>query len=74
MIVGGFPYEHDVELIDISGQNLSCPFLPNYPVESGMVGVFINEKALLCGGYNSIGIGKCFSITSTAVGVSYDCN
>ena len=49
MVVGGNIYKK-AELIDLSGQNLNCPDISDYPVESGSVGTFINGKAMVCGG------------------------
>ena len=54
MVVGGEPVESSggkVELIDLSGQSLSCPSIPDFPIPIyGSVGTFINGKALVCGG------------------------
>ena len=59
MVVGGYPDYFKSELIDLSGQKLSCPLIRNYPVQYGSVGTFINNKTLVCGGnyYTT----ECFS-------------
>ena len=54
MVIGGYPRPSHAksELLDISGQNLSCPDINDFPIDYGSVGVFINNKALVCGGGN----------------------
>lgn len=52
MIVGGSSAENLAELLDFSGQNRVCPEIPNCPLDSGSVGVYIDGKALVCGGFN----------------------
>ena len=54
MIVGGSEMVGKSELIDLSGQNLTCPPISDFPIQYGSVGIFINNKALVCGGYDEI--------------------
>ena len=72
MVVGGFPAYFFVEIVDISGQNLTCPALPNYPIEYGMVGTYINDKALVCGGHDNGAdfYGDCYSYNELSSPVS----
>ena len=50
MVGGFFDNEFDVEIVDLSNQNRTCPKPSNYPVEMGSVGTFINNEILICGG------------------------
>ena len=52
MVVGGYPSEvfGKTEIYDLSGQNLSCPNVTDFPIGYGSVGTFINDKAMICGG------------------------
>ena len=53
MVVGGIPDTAKAELIDLSGQNRKCRDLPDIPLAlRGMVGIYINERAIVCGGYD----------------------
>lgn len=53
MVVGGFEYAAGkVELVDLSGQKLKCPNITDFPISYGSVGTFINDKALVCGGFS----------------------
>ncbi len=52
MVVGGYHSEGESEIIDLSGQNLNCPTIANYPINGGQVGTFINNKPFVCGGYD----------------------
>ena len=55
MVVGGGPSSSSAngksEIYDLSGQNLTCPSIDDYPFDYGSVGTFINNKTLVCGGY-----------------------
>ena len=55
MVVGGFPPSANAksELYDLSGQNLTCPSVADFPYYTGSVGTFINNKAMVCGGYQN---------------------
>ena len=46
MVVGGSPNEAygKAEIYDLSGQNLRCPSITDFPVEYGSVGIFINKR------------------------------
>ncbi len=66
MVVGGEPItaHRKVEIIDISGQKLTCPSIPDFPVDYGSVGVFINNKAMVCGGHQTVSddyVSDCYS-------------
>ena len=67
MVVGGYPYTvgKKSEIYDLSGNNLTCPSVPDFPTaEYGSVGIFINNKALVCGGFAfsvSTFYSECFS-------------
>ena len=61
MVVGGTPTFGDSELIDLSGQNLNCPDITDYPVYSSHVGTFINNKAMVCGGSGPLYSSDCNS-------------
>lgn len=54
MCVGGYgdglDNEYEVEIIDVSGQNMSCPEMANGPVNTYAVGTFINDRAMVCNG------------------------
>ncbi len=57
MVVGGYADDHKpfnkVEIIDLSNQNLTCSPVPDFPyAEYGSVGTYINNRALVCGGFN----------------------
>ena len=67
MVVGGVPdsASSNVELIDMSGQNRDCKVPNDYPLRiKGPVGAFVNDKAIVCGGfplYNSrVAVPDCF--------------
>ena len=56
MVVGGFSYpqnvDYDVELIDLSGQERTCRKPDDYPgAEKGSIGAYVQDRALVCGGY-----------------------
>ena len=65
MVVGGTPNTayYRSEIYDLSGQNLTCPTISNYPIQFGSVGTYINNKALVCGGYTFSGFyfSDCYS-------------
>ena len=53
MVVSGNGVYGESEIYDLSGQNLSCPLVSDYEESNyGSVGTFINNKALVCGGYS----------------------
>ena len=55
MVLGGYTSSSRtslVELIDLSDPGRQCREPANYPLEiNGMVGTYINGKAIVCGGY-----------------------
>ena len=53
MVIGGYPEPAygKVEIYDLSGQNLTCPSINDYTLDYGSFGTFINNKTLVCGGY-----------------------
>lgn len=51
MVVGGYSAPGKVEIIDFSGQNLTCPNINDFNFDYGSVGTYINGKSLVCGGY-----------------------
>ncbi len=70
MVIGGYNSDHTaigkVEIIDLSGKNLSCPTIPDFPIDYASVGTFISNKALVCGGRsdgNSTAYDSCYSYT-----------
>lgn len=46
------------ELIDLSNPSLSCPVIADSPLLHGYVGMFINNKALICGGLDATDMTK----------------
>ena len=51
MVVGGHPNYNQVQMIDLSGQDLNCPQFPNYfGADYGSVGTYIKDKVMVCGG------------------------
>ncbi len=52
MLVGGIPdsAHYRVEMVDLSGQNLRCPPIPQYPNNRLSTGTFIDDEARVCGG------------------------
>ena len=58
MVVGG-----PSQIYDLSGQNLNCPLINDSFAEYGSVGTFINNKAMVCGGYKYQGqyFSDCYS-------------
>lgn len=63
LVVGGTHAAHHVELHDLSGDNLQCPDIADHPVEDDTIGVFINDKAMVCGGneYEDVYVNDCYS-------------
>ena len=72
MVVGGNLAENQVEIVDLSGLNLTCPDIPDHPVRYGSVGIFVNDAALVCGGYDgqTPHVGECYSYDNV---VGMDC-
>jgi hypothetical protein len=60
MMVGGFTAENDVELVDISGNNISCQKPNDFPFALGSIGTFLQNQALVCGGYNPDYSNSCY--------------
>ena len=53
MVIGGFRTTYEVDVVDLSGQNLTCSKPANYPIASGSVAAFVNGSVIVCGGcYN----------------------
>lgn len=52
MVIGGYSAESKSEIIDLSGQNLNCPSVPDFSSQFGSVGTFLNDQAWVCGGYD----------------------
>lgn len=66
MVVGGWPASesYKVEVVDLSGQNQSCSdvSIRDAPIDYGSVGVFIQNKPMICGGYNiEYGTNDCYT-------------
>ena len=64
MVVGGYPSASygKAEIIDLSGQGLTCPTITDFPIDYGSVGTFINNKTLVCGGtQGSAQLPDCYS-------------
>ena len=53
MVIGGFTGQERCQLIDLSGQNLSCPYVHDYPEGYASVAAYVNRKAFVCGGISS---------------------
>ena len=70
MVVGGFPIAYGKsEIYDLSGQNLTCPSISDYPVDYASVGTFIGNKSVVCGGaYTS----DCYSYNIQVVCLHLD--
>ena len=67
MLTGGIGAYNDVELIDLSGQSLTCPEIPDTPhdLDESSVGTFIGDRALVCGGWaGGLGTNACYSYDS----------
>ena len=61
MVVGGYGAGAGVsEIIDLSGQSPNCPAIRSSPLSVGAVGTFINNKTLVCGGYNDGYTRECY--------------
>ena len=61
MVVGGYnSAQRKSEIYDLSGQNLNCPPINDYPVNYGSVGTFIGNKTLVCGGYTTDYTSNCY--------------
>ena len=57
MVIGGYPYTSEVELIDLSGQGQICQQPVNLSIAlDGMIGTYINGKILVCGGHDMEGV------------------
>ena len=64
MVVSGIPSSRDEkpELIDLKSQNLICPSIEDYPYNYyGSSGTFINNKAMVCGGFDGYHTADCYS-------------
>ena len=55
MVIGGWPQPSfgKVELINLNEDNVTCPLIKDCPLSHGSVGTFINDKPLVCGGYEN---------------------
>ena len=73
MVVGGYnpddsPF-NNVEIIDPSGQNTTCPLISDYQgyAEYSFVGTFIKYNAIICGGRHYspfVYVDVCYSLTN----------
>lgn len=65
MAIGGSNVANfDVDLINLDDNpNAVCPDVANYPVAYGSVGTFIQDRVLVCGGYdiNNETTSDCFT-------------
>ena len=64
MVVGGYPTPayYDVELIDMTEQGRTCRKPDNFPGgRDGYIGAYFQERALVCGGYNTGGGSNYYS-------------
>ena len=50
---------HDVEIVDLTGQNKTCRKPANYYNRCASNGIFFNGKAMVCGGEYPV-TNKCF--------------
>ena len=53
MVVGGYPSAAygDVDLVDLTDATPNCPAIPDFATDYGAVGTFINDRAMVCGGF-----------------------
>ncbi len=61
----------NAEIIDLSGQNQSCPSIAPAPNGGDLVSIFINGKALICGGINILEFEFTYECYSYNMAVSY---
>ena len=72
MVVGGSGAYSKVELLDVSGKNLTCPPIADFPVELGSFGTFINNSILVCGGFTRSSMyysEKCYTYNKEVSGL-----
>ena len=50
MAIGGFWSTGTAEIVDLSGQNMTCPNVSHYLYDFGSVGTFLINKPIVCGG------------------------
>ena len=48
MVIGGWRPEYDVEIVDLSGENLTCFKPADYPIGYHSQGAYIGGKVLGC--------------------------
>jgi hypothetical protein len=60
MMVGGNGANYDVELVDLSGNNISCQKPNDFPFAYGSIGTFLQNQALVCGGYYPDHSNSCY--------------
>jgi len=64
LVIGGYKEGaiSNVEVIDLSGDGLTCPKIPDYPLKvDAITAGFYDEKVIVCGGYdNSRTHDECF--------------
>jgi hypothetical protein len=53
MMVGGVGAYNDVELVYLSGNNISCQKPNDFPYTYASIGTFLQNQALVCGGRTS---------------------
>ncbi len=66
MVVGGWPASesYKVEVVDLSGRNQTCSGISirDSPIDYGSVGVFYQNKPMICGGFNiEYGTSDCYT-------------
>lgn len=78
MAVGGYPRDsfYKVEIVDISGNNLTCQAIEDYPVQEGSVGTFIGGRPIVCGGSTMEGVfdytyNECYTFSYARVKYCY---
>ena len=65
--MGGYPSPayYKSEVVDLSGQNRTCPEIADFPLAYASIGSFFNGQVFVCGGHfgvnSSISKDQCFS-------------
>jgi len=66
VVIGGYTNERqisNVEIVDLSGKGLTCPQIPDYPLEIDLfTAVFYDGKIIACGGYDGDVLDDCFTL------------
>ena len=52
MVVAGHPTDAKAEIVDLSGDDATCPDVADYPYAYGTLGTYIGDRAMVCGGWD----------------------